>query len=139
MMLVNMTTMLGIVLLAMLLPSDAFHIAWHAGAKVGSPTTSCTFSTPRNEVSVRVPHYRFAVVGDKEESGPNLRDKLRKATGFSLTAFRSTWRAATGISLSAIYASALAASGLWIRKVMSAVLSVFPAWVSAYGIHSVFL
>lgn len=57
-----------------------------------------------------------------------LRDKLRKATGFSLTAFRAAWRTATGISLTAIYATALAASGLWIRKITSLVLSIFPAW-----------
>ena len=59
-----------------------------------------------------------------------LRDKLREATGFSLTAFRAAWRTATGISLTAIYATALAASGLWIRKITSLALSVFPAWVS---------
>jgi hypothetical protein len=69
--------------------------------------------------------------GDESGSKNHLRDRLRDATGFSLTAFRSAWRAATGISLTAIYATALAASGLWIRKITSTVLSIFPAWVSS--------
>ena len=59
-----------------------------------------------------------------------LRDRLRRLTGFSLTASRATLRAATGVSLTAIYASTLAATGLWIRKVMHVILSLFPAWVS---------
>lgn len=63
-----------------------------------------------------------------EKSSLNLRDQLRRATGFSLTAFRAALRAATGISLTAIYATSLAASGLWIRKITSACLSIFPAW-----------
>lgn len=68
--------------------------------------------------------------GSDEKSSITLRDQLRKATGFSLTAFRAAWRAATGISLTAIYAATLAASGLWIRKITTAVLSIFPDWVS---------
>lgn len=56
-----------------------------------------------------------------------VRNRLRKATGFSLTVFRATLRSVTGISLTAIYAGALAATGLWIRKTMSALLSVFPS------------
>jgi hypothetical protein len=61
-------------------------------------------------------------------SGMPLRDRLRRATGFSLTAFRATGRAATGISFTAIYGTAVAVSGLWIRKITSVFLSVFPAW-----------
>ncbi len=61
-------------------------------------------------------------------SGTPLRDRLRRATGFSLTAFRATGRAATGISFTAIYGTAVAVSGLWIRKITSVFLSVFPAW-----------
>jgi len=57
-----------------------------------------------------------------------LRDRLRQATGFSLTAVRAALRAATGISLTTIYGTAVAASGLWIRKTTSVVLAVFPAW-----------
>lgn len=68
--------------------------------------------------------------GNKSALEKTLRDKLREATGFSLTAFRAAWRTATGISLTAIYATALAASGLWIRKITSLVLSIFPDWVS---------
>ena len=75
-------------------------------------------------------HYLTAGKDDESARGPTVRDKLRKITGFSLTAFRATSRAATGISLSAIYASSLAATGLWIRRIMSATLSIFPAWVS---------
>lgn len=56
-----------------------------------------------------------------------VRNRLRKATGFSFTVFRATLRGITGISLTTVYAGALAASGLWIRKTMSTVLSVFPS------------
>lgn len=56
-----------------------------------------------------------------------VRNRLRKATGFSFTIFRATLRSLTGISLTAIYAGALAATGLWIRKTMSTLLSVFPS------------
>ena len=66
---------------------------------------------------------------NNEKKVQPLRGKLRKITGFSLTAFRSSWRAATGISLTALYASAVAASGLWIRTTMSKILSIIPDWV----------
>jgi len=56
-----------------------------------------------------------------------IRNRLRKATGFSFTIFRATLRSLTGISLTAIYAGALAATGLWIRKTMSTLLSIFPS------------
>jgi hypothetical protein len=63
-----------------------------------------------------------------EASFPRMvRNRLRKATGFSFTVFRATLRGITGISLTTVYAGALAASGLWIRKTMSTVLSVFPS------------
>lgn len=64
--------------------------------------------------------------GDRK--GGNLRDRLRQATGFSFTAFRSAWRAATGVSLSALYASTVVAAGLWIRTISASVLGIFPAW-----------
>jgi hypothetical protein len=58
----------------------------------------------------------------------SLRSRLRKATGFSLTALRKTMRAATGISLTAIYASALAATSAFVRKTMALILSPLPPW-----------
>jgi hypothetical protein len=61
-------------------------------------------------------------------SGMSLRDRLRQATGFSLTACRAAGRTATGISFTAIYGTAVAVSGLWIRKTTSVVLAIFPAW-----------
>jgi hypothetical protein len=64
----------------------------------------------------------------KKDPDLTLRDRLRKATGFSFTIFRATIRGITGISLSAIYASTVAATGLWIRKVCSIILSIFPSW-----------
>jgi hypothetical protein len=64
----------------------------------------------------------------KKDPELTLRDRLRKATGFSFTIFRATIRGITGISLSAIYASTVAATGLWIRKVCSIILSIFPSW-----------
>mmetsp|Transcript_2228 Transcript_2228/g.5056 ORF Transcript_2228/g.5056 Transcript_2228/m.5056 type:complete len:257 (+) Transcript_2228:375-1145(+) len=56
-----------------------------------------------------------------------VRNRLRKATGFSFTVFRATLRGITGISLTTLYAGTLAATGLWIRKTMSVILSVFPS------------
>lgn len=127
----NLVFVIGIIFPALLSPTDAFHTCWHNGATF---TSSKTPSIPRmTRRYPSIPSFsHFAVMSDKqgeEEEGPNLRDKLRKATGFSMTAFRSTWRTATGVSLTAIYASALAASGLWVRRAMSSVLSIFPAWV----------
>lgn len=57
-----------------------------------------------------------------------VRSKLRKVTGFSLTALRATMRTATGISLTALYVSALAVSGFWIRQTMRIILDIFPTW-----------
>jgi len=58
----------------------------------------------------------------------SLRDMLRKATGFSLTACRASTRAATGISLSALYGSSMAATSDVVRKTMKWMLSPFPTW-----------
>lgn len=57
-----------------------------------------------------------------------LRTRLRRLTGFSLTASRATMRALTGISLTTIYASVLAISGAWVRQTMKVILSIFPTW-----------
>mmetsp|Transcript_23184 Transcript_23184/g.66537 ORF Transcript_23184/g.66537 Transcript_23184/m.66537 type:complete len:233 (-) Transcript_23184:59-757(-) len=87
-------------------------------------------STSRNAATCHKAQYMASEPSQNDETSSKLtvRDRLRKATGFSLTAFRAAWRAATGISLTAVYGTAVAASGLWIRKFTSAVLSVFPAW-----------
>jgi hypothetical protein len=58
-----------------------------------------------------------------------VRARLRRLTGFSLTALRATARAATGISLTALYASTVAVSGAWIRQTMKVILAIFPAWL----------
>ncbi len=90
-------------------------------------------SNNRNPIGVTLMSAHFASEGDVEAatsavSFPRaVRNRLRKATGFSFTVFRATLRGITGISLSALYAGALAASGLWIRKTMSTVLSAFPS------------
>eukprot|EP00980_Cylindrotheca_fusiformis_P001548 scaffold350_cov133-Cylindrotheca_fusiformis.AAC.19 len=57
-----------------------------------------------------------------------LRDKLRQATGFSLTTFRSGWRAFSGVSLRALYGGTAISAGLWIRTISALVLGMFPAW-----------
>jgi len=57
----------------------------------------------------------------------NLRNRLRKVTGFSFTLFRATLRGITGISFTALYASSVAVTGLWIRKSMSILLGFFPS------------
>jgi hypothetical protein len=75
----------------------------------------------------------FASGGEDETAAGSVafsrmvRNRLRRATGFSFTVFRATLRGITGISLTALYAGALAASGLWIRKTMSVGLGVFPS------------
>ena len=58
----------------------------------------------------------------------SMRSRLRRITGFSLTALRATMRTATGISLTALYLSALAISGVWIRQTMRIILDIFPTW-----------
>ena len=63
---------------------------------------------------------------DDNDNQQPLRSRLRRATGFSLTAFRRTMRAATGISLTAIYASTLAATSKWVRTAMALILSFLP-------------
>lgn len=74
----------------------------------------------------------FTLASTKDAKPPPsdgaLRDKLRKITGFSLTAVRAALRATTGISLTALYASFLLATGAWIRQSMKVVLSIFPVW-----------
>lgn len=85
----------------------------------------------RNTYGVSLQSAHFASEGEIETTSVSfprmVRNKLRKATGFSFTVFRATLRGITGVSLSALYAGALAATGLWIRKTMSAVLSIFPS------------
>lgn len=96
------------------------------------PAYQNTLSTVGGKVSTSSVFLALESQQDEQSaSQATLRDKLRKVTGFSLTAFRAAWRTATGISLTAVYATALAASGLWIRKITSVILAVFPAWVSA--------
>jgi hypothetical protein len=63
---------------------------------------------------------------DKRQT--SVRSRLRKMTGFSMTALRATTRAATGISLTALYLSAVAVSGVWIRQAMKVILAIFPTW-----------
>jgi hypothetical protein len=63
----------------------------------------------------------------------SLRARLRKLTGFSLTAVRATLRAATGISLTAVYASTVAVSGMWIRQTMKVILGLFPSWARYFA------
>lgn len=63
----------------------------------------------------------------------SVRTRLRKWTGFSLTALRATMRAATGISLTAVYASTIAVSGLWIRQTMKFILDLFPSWARYFA------
>ena len=69
----------------------------------------------------------------QDVSENSVRARLRKLTGFSLTALRATMRAATGISLSAVYASTIAVSGMWIRQTMKIVLGLFPSWLRYFA------
>lgn len=100
--------------------------------QVSQPICSSS-NNNRNPIGVTLMSAHFASEGDVEAATSTIsflravRNRLRKATGFSFTVFRATLRGITGISLSALYAGALAASGLWIRKTMSTVLSVFPS------------
>ena len=66
---------------------------------------------------------------DDNKNSVSIRSRLRKMTGFSLTALRRTMRLTTGISLTAVYASTLAVTGAWIRQTMKVILAIFPAWL----------
>ena len=55
-------------------------------------------------------------------SSPSLRSRLRKLTGFSLTAFRTSARA----FVTAIYIATMTATGAWIRQLTKYILSIFP-------------
>lgn len=63
----------------------------------------------------------------------SVRVRLRKLTGFSLTALRAALRAATGVSLTAVYASTIAVSGMWIRQTMKIILDLFPSWARYFA------
>jgi hypothetical protein len=101
------------------------------------PTTTTKSSL---DLPINALHRVWSSLADAEPSSSNrniinsnanltLRDRMRQATGFSLTIFRATLRGITGISLTAVYASTIAATGLWIRKITSMILSVFPSWI----------
>jgi hypothetical protein len=71
----------------------------------------------------------MSATNDNQDPKPgSARSRLRRATGFSMTACRATLRAATGISLTAVYASTLAATSAYVRKAMALILSPLPAW-----------
>ena len=158
MMVFNVAFTLVVLFSLLLAPSNGFQTHLFHGIKLNSygsspsphksnhrfsSSSAVTNHKQRSSDYLILSSTRSAVTNDNQEeakknAGYHLRDKLRQATGFSLTAFRSTWRAATGISLTAVYASALAASGLWIRKVMSSLLSIFPAWVGSHHLVPLF-
>lgn len=71
------------------------------------------------------PMHRKAV--QRENESENLRGKLRKLTGFSLTAFRTTLRLATGFSLTSTRATLRALTGVSVTGTMKAILRLFPA------------
>lgn len=71
--------------------------------------------------------------GTQDVLESSVRARLRKLTGFSLTAVRATMRAATGISLTAVYASTIAVSGMWIRQTMKVILDLFPSWARYFA------
>jgi len=123
--------MFGTLIPALLGSSDAYVPTLYMNGRT-KPNLSPIFQAPACGTSIwRTTELRETtseVQGDKDNDDKDVRSKLRRITGFSLTAFRSTWRAATGVSLTAVYASAIAVSGLWIRQVMSTVLSITPAW-----------
>lgn len=60
----------------------------------------------------------------------SIRDRLRRITGFSFTAFRATLRGITGISLTAIYDATVVTTSSVVRETMKVIVGVFPAWVS---------
>jgi hypothetical protein len=99
------------------------------------PIRDTAAATAALRLSSSFPLRSSTAKGDGDDDAENggtmvtaLRDRLRRATGFSFTVFRATLRGITGISLTAIYASTVAATGLWIRKICSVVLSLFPSW-----------
>ena len=106
-------------------------VATTSSSETMAKTSSWMLSSSRT--TILNAHYASSAASSDDDNSNHddrtIRDKLRKLTGFSLTAFRATARAATGISLTAVYASTLAVTGLWVRSIMSVILSIFPAWV----------
>ena len=81
--------------------------------------------------------YLEALHGDVERSikseDVSLRNRLRRLTGFSLTALRATMRMATGVSLTVLYAGTIAVSGAWIRQTTKIILSILPSWARYFA------
>lgn len=131
------STLFFLLFAVLALSASAFQQQLQVSLRWSRPTTktrepSIISSNNRNPYGVSVNSAHFASENEAEAvdeiSFPRMvRNRLRKATGFSLTVFRATLRGITGVSLSALYAGALAATGLWIRNIMSVLLSVFPS------------
>jgi hypothetical protein len=136
---INLIFMFGVLFPALLGGSDAYtvNVKGRPTIRLSPVSLAPSFGISSNSLSHKVLRSTPSdSLGGEDSENQDLRGKLRKLTGFSLSAFRSTWRAATGISLTAVYASALAASCLWIRKVMSTILSITPAWVRCIYVFS---
>lgn len=59
-----------------------------------------------------------------------LRTSLRELTGFSFTALRTTLRGMTGVSLTAMRVTAVTTTSAFVRNTMKAISGMFPPWVS---------
>jgi len=68
-----------------------------------------------------------------DRNNNDARGRLRKITGFSLTALRATMRATTGISLKGIYVSTFVTTSAAVRKAMTLVLAPFPTWLRCFA------
>jgi len=77
-------------------------------------------------------HPSFEVYStDSDDVGneKSYRSKMRKLTGFSLTASRKAIRASTGLSLSALRTTLRAATGISVSGRMKWILGLFPLWL----------
>jgi len=90
------------------------------------PTTARSFSSMVSKLRSS-PSPSVDPSGEEESPG-DVRGRLRKLTGFSLTALRATLRAATGFSLTALRATLRAATGISVTGTMKTILGLFPTW-----------
>ena len=70
-----------------------------------------------------------------DETNETIRDKLRKATGFSLSAIRVAIRASTGFSLTALRTTLRGLTGVSITGTLKVITGAFPLWVSPFFIE----
>jgi len=104
-----------------------------ASSLFGSKRTSLSFSSVESNNNGEESSSSIDPSSDNNNNNnDDARSRLRKITGFSLTALRATMRATTGISLKGIYVSTFVTTSAAVRKAMTLVLAPFPTWLRCF-------